>query len=258
MGMFYGHIPPPPEEQQARLAALLQLTSRGIPCILWGEDALNYVYKVPTTLFDQQILVPDSLMRTASEVLQEGKYVPVPFTQRYFDNFGYHSATSMFPHAILLKHPDIPDEDPYKLDPLPGYILLLPQSYYGLDVRERERFQSMSPPLDPSYARIVVPKYHTFLEGLVRFMIHPPFELTNPHRKGIRRHQIFIGYLVRYRVEYEGDPREVPTRPYPEEDVIVSELETDEARWFINKQFKTRLFVTIDEMLKYRDSHPSS
>lgn len=127
MGLYYEYVPPPAAEQHARLAALRQLTARGIPCILWGEDALNYVHWVPTSLFDQQILVPDHLLESASAVLQEGKYSPVSFTSRYLELWdGPHSGKSMFPKGILLKHPDIPDDEPYKLDPLPGYILLLP------------------------------------------------------------------------------------------------------------------------------------
>ncbi|KAF9444942.1 hypothetical protein P691DRAFT_676683, partial [Macrolepiota fuliginosa MF-IS2] len=59
MGKWYDYESPDPPIQHARLSALRELTSRNIPCILWGEDALNYGHAVPTQLFDQQILVPD-------------------------------------------------------------------------------------------------------------------------------------------------------------------------------------------------------
>ncbi len=143
MRLFYEYVPPPAAEQHTRL----QLTARGIqvPCILWGEDALNHVHWVPTSLFDQHILVPDNLLQSASSILQAGKHSPVFFTDRYLEWSGDHSGERMFPKNILLKHPDIPDDEPYILDPLPGYILLLPQSYYGLDVRSKEGFLSMAP-----------------------------------------------------------------------------------------------------------------
>ena len=92
---------------------------------------------------------------------------------------------------------DIPDDEPYKLEPLPGRILLLPQSYYALDVRDKHRFQSLVPPLPLSNADILVPKFHTFLEGLVHFIMNPPQGAGVPerHYNGRLKHDIFIGYL---------------------------------------------------------------
>lgn len=253
MGLFYEYVPPPAAEQHARLVALRRLTARGIPCILWGEDALNYVHWVPTSLFDQQILVPDHLLESASTILQEDKYFSISFTKRYVDWFGAHSNKSMFPNGILLKHPDIPDDEPYKLEPLPGHILLLPQSYYGLNVRSQERFQSMVPPLDASNAGILVPKYHTFLEGLVAFMMHPPIDLTTPHYRGWSFHSVYIDYLIRYRVKYEGDPRDPPPpKLLPEERAILGELQTEEARWMLGLQLGERVIVNVEKIQEYK------
>ena len=134
MGEFYDYCPPCPEEQHKRLVALRQLTARGIPCIMWAEDALCYVYRIATALFDQQILVPDDLLESATAVLQEGWYVPTVPAWDYLERRQPNKGLSPFPNSIHLRHLDIPDEQPYKLEPLPGYILLLPQSYFGLDV----------------------------------------------------------------------------------------------------------------------------
>lgn len=35
-----------------------QLLKAGIPCVVWAEDALSIVHRVPTALLDQQLLVP--------------------------------------------------------------------------------------------------------------------------------------------------------------------------------------------------------
>ncbi|KAI1791232.1 hypothetical protein LXA43DRAFT_1094832 [Ganoderma leucocontextum] len=255
MGFDYEHQPPSPKEQHQRLVALRELTSRGIPCILWGEDALNYVHRVPTYLFDQQILVPDELLESASSVLREGRYVTVPFTPPYTDYRGGTGGDSAFPGGILLKHPDVPDDDPDKpeLEPLPAYILLLPQSYFGLDVRSEERFQSLVPPLDSDNADILVPKHHTFLEGLVAFNVSPPIPLHTPHARQRVRHDIFIGYLLRYRVKYEDDPDGLvppPEELHPEERVILSELQTEEARWYIRMYMSGRA-PGFDELREY-------
>nr|VWO98559.1 Uncharacterized protein [Ganoderma boninense] len=252
MGLFYEYKPPPADEQHQRLIALRQLTSRGIPCILWGEDALNYVHSVPTSLFDQQILVPDELLQSASAVLQEGPYYPVPFTEHYFDYFGQHIGNSAFPLGILLKHPGIPDNEPYKLDPLPGYILLLPQSYFGLDVRSKERFQSLVPPLPPSNADILAPKFNTLLEGLVAFNLNPPIPNETPHAKARVMNDIFIGYLLRYRVKYEDDGDTPPPKEIiPEERAILDELQTEDARWYIGVYVGEQRPLSYEEFIEY-------
>ncbi len=238
MGPWYGYMPPHPQEQHQRLVALRWLTSCDIQCILWGEDALNYVHRVPTCLFDQQILVPDALLESASAVLCEKGYVIVPFTPQYADFPDRREGRSptAFPRGILLKHLDVPDDhDPNKLESFPTYILLLPQSYFGLDVRSKERFQSLVPPLDPSNGGILVPKYHTFLEGLVAFNINPPIPLASPHDKQRMVHDQYIGYLLRYRVQYEDDDDTPLGELLPEERVILGELRTDEAIWYITK-----------------------
>ncbi|PIL33382.1 hypothetical protein GSI_04002 [Ganoderma sinense ZZ0214-1] len=252
MGLFYEYKPPHPDEQHQRLVALRQLTSRGIPCILWGEDALNYVHSVPTSLFDQQILVPDDLLDSASSVLQEGPYYQVPFTEHYSDYFGCNVGKSPFPLGILLKHPDIPDHQPYKLDPLPGYILLLPQSYFGLDVRSKERFQSLVPPLPSSNADILAPKFNTLLEGLVAFNLNPPIPNETPHARARVKHDIFIGYLLRYRVKYEDDGDTPPPKEIlPEERAILDELQTEDARWYIGVYVGERRLLSYAEFIEY-------
>lgn len=173
MGLYYDSQPPPPEDQHARLAAVRLMTSRGIPCILWAEDALAFVHNVPTFLFDQQVIVPDELLESASSALQDGPYSAVPFTREYADFMEESEAESSFPRGILHLL-DRSDDATNELVFHPQYVLLLPQSYFCLDVRSEERFQSLVPPLPPSNAGILVPKYHTFLEGLVAFNMHPP------------------------------------------------------------------------------------
>ncbi|KAM5542895.1 hypothetical protein V8D89_003279 [Ganoderma adspersum] len=226
MSPWYGYTPPLPDEQHHRLIALRRLTSRGIQCILWGEDALNYVH--------------------------QGWYTSVPFSPEYADyaDGGGNGGPTPFPRGILLKVLDLPDDDPNKLVPLPTYILLLPQSYFDLDVRSKERFDTLVPPLPPSNANILVPKFHTFLEGLVAFNVNPPIPLATPHVKQRVKHDIYIGYLLRYRVQYEVDVMRPLGVLLPEERVILSELQTEEARWYIGKYFN-RNAPGFDELRNY-------
>ncbi|KAJ7468619.1 hypothetical protein FB451DRAFT_377659 [Mycena latifolia] len=240
----------PAEEMHGRLVALRQLTSRGIPCILWGEDALCYAHNVPTVLFDQQILVPDELLESAGAVLQEGRYVPAPPAWDYVENSGPRKGESPWPRSIRLQHLDIPEDDPYKLEPLPCHILLLPQLYFGLDVRSAERFQSFVPFLDASNADILVPKYHTFLEGLVTYLIDPPTGLEVLHRTGRMNMMTFFDYLLDYRCcDRELRPKE-GLRSI--ECAILDELQMEEARWFMKIWFTERRAVRKGEILEYQ------
>ncbi|THH03979.1 hypothetical protein EW146_g10302 [Bondarzewia mesenterica] len=252
MGVIYDCKPPPPDEQHGRLVALRQLIARDIPCILWGEDALRFAHSVPTSLFDQQILVPDELLESAAAIIEEGRYNRVPSNGVYAEQFRPHNGAAAFPKAIRLQHSDIPDHEPYKLFPLPGYILLLPQSYYGLDVRSAARFQSLVPPLDASNAAILVPKYHTFLEGLVEIIMNSPAGYH--HITSKLKHDVFISYLLLYRVKDD------PNMPVPShgselssvERDILSEIQTEDCAWFLHRQMWERRCVHLAEIIEYK------
>ena len=251
MGLDYEYEPPHPEEQHQRLVALRLLTSRSIPCILWAEDALNYVHSVPTMLFDQQVLLLDDLLESASSALVEGPYSAAPFTPEYADYPDESGTDSSFPRGILhLLDQAHCNTEEYASHPL--YVLLLPQSYFGFDVRSKERFQSLVPPLPLSNAGILAPKYHTFLEGLVAFNMNPPIPLEKPHVKQRAKHCIFITYLLRYRVKYEdGYGAPMITEVLPEEYVILNELETEEARWYVGMFIHEHRFPVYADMMEF-------
>ncbi|KAH0585822.1 hypothetical protein J132_05068 [Termitomyces sp. J132] len=160
-----------------------------------------------------------------------------------------------FPQGIRLKHRDVPEDHPYKLEPIPTWILLLPQSYFGLSVGSTERFQTLElgPSLSPLNAGILVPKYHTFLEGLVRFMMYQPTGDDVPHARGVLRHSVFFEYLLTYRVEY-GENEKLPPlgQMYPAEHQILEELKTEDARWYIEYLFRKRESPSFDEILEFR------
>lgn len=237
MSPWYDAPAPPLQEQHKRLVALRHLISRDIPCILWGEDALSFAHNVPTALFDQKILLPDELLHKASNVLQEGRYVPAHPARDYIERNGPRKGENPFPAGIRLQHLDIPENDPWKLEPLPGFILLLPQSYFGLDVQSIQRFQSLSADIEPSNSKILIPKYNTFLECLVHFHIYPPAGLEVPHFRGYAKIGIFISYLIQYRIKEDRDsPNEQRTLTVIEE--IIGELETEEARWYFDRYLR--------------------
>ncbi|KAG6828225.1 hypothetical protein H0H92_008758 [Tricholoma furcatifolium] len=194
---------------------------------------MSFGHRVVTGYNELQIIVPDDLLETASNILQEGRYTPVPHGEQYLE-YPQHprEGTSPFPLAINLWHRDIPNDDPYRLEPIPDFILLFPQSYFGLDVNSTERFQFLDAgvaELDPLNARILVPKYHTFLEGLVHFVVDPPLGLEEPHRKGRVESDQFLNRLLTTRMKddvYAADSVFVTRRRRE----ILEELQTEDAR----------------------------
>ncbi|KAG5719714.1 hypothetical protein E4T56_gene18499 [Termitomyces sp. T112] len=255
----YINYPIPPCEQHKRVVALRKLIARGIPSILWAEDAMRYAHRVPTCLFDQQILVPDHLLPEAAAVLQEGDYCPTGHSAFSLEDMpGPFFGTSPYPKGIRLKHRDVPEDHPYKLEPIPTWILLLPQSYFGFSVDSTERYQSLElgPSLSPLNAGILVPKYHTFLEGLIRFMMDPPTGLDHPHNRALMKYKVFVEYLVTYRVEYREEEELPPLgQMYPIEHEILEELQTNDARWYIDTLFKQRVFPFFEHIREYRAEH---
>ncbi|KAK7052545.1 hypothetical protein R3P38DRAFT_3344377 [Favolaschia claudopus] len=255
---FYEFVPESPNLQHKRLGALRQLTAAGIPCALWGEDALRFVHRVATGLFDQQILVPDDLLVSAASVLQNECWVRSAHNpgdlamERWEPGRG---GTVPWPKAIRLAHKDLPPEDmvepTYIMDPLPSHVLLLPQSYYGIDLRNHgRRLRSMVPPLPASNAGILVPEFHTFLEGLIHFLIHPPVL----HQGGMMKHTIHLRYLCSWRVQYDPRNQPAPGELLPEEEKILDELETEDARWYMNRRFMTRKPFWTDAFEEYKRS----
>ena len=79
---FYDESPSPPDEQLARLDPPIALHKEGIPCVVWAEDALSFVHQVPTSLFDQQLLVPDDCLEAAAQAICS----TLPYTRLYEDD----------------------------------------------------------------------------------------------------------------------------------------------------------------------------
>ena len=262
MGPWYNFPTPHSTYQHQRLAALRSLISANIPCILWGEDALQFSHSVPTGLFDQQVLVPDDYLEMAAMAIMTS----IPQYSRIAQLSPAHigltrpsKGVPIFPKFVRLVHADIPENEPFKLEPTPGHILLLPQSFFGLDVRSKERFQSLtlSPPFVEPNAGILVPKYHTFIEGLVEMLMNPPTGFDPYHIDSLLKHLIFLDYLLLYRIQppEDDDEAEASLPPkgilHPIEEEILSELMTDKAKWYLTIKFKTRSFVPVSDIISY-------
>lgn len=62
---FYTESPSDDVEQKGRLRAPAALLEAGIPCVVFGEDALSIIYCVPTMCFDLHLLVREADLASA-------------------------------------------------------------------------------------------------------------------------------------------------------------------------------------------------
>ncbi|THH20743.1 hypothetical protein EW146_g690 [Bondarzewia mesenterica] len=62
--------------------------------------------------------------------------------------------------------------------------------------------------LMPQNAAILVPKYLAFLEGLVEIIMNLPAGFY--HITSKLKHEVFISYLMMYRVKYDPDQSDAP------------------------------------------------
>ncbi|THH27730.1 hypothetical protein EUX98_g6455 [Antrodiella citrinella] len=219
---------PPSEYQHERVVVLRKLISCGIPSILWGEDAEEFAFNcnVSAARLDQHILVPDDRLYTAVACIRE--------------HFPQYYPTTDF-------NPDYAEIDWRPLagiNPLPCAVRLKHSSYYGLDVRESDQFQplDLEPPFDALNAGILVPKYGTFIEGLVEIYMSPPTGSDPAHGQGATKHRTMLDELFDCRIQgpdhdYEPDPNgwrgKEPDVLLPIEKEIIGELRTEKEIWFM-------------------------
>ncbi|KAF8959925.1 hypothetical protein BDZ97DRAFT_1666556 [Flammula alnicola] len=254
--------PAPARLQHKRFVALRQLISSDIPCILWGEDAMYYSRFFPAIPCDQQILVPDDLVESAATLLEQKEFKRVPMScfslESPFNKANPGAAP--FPDAIRLQHADISDSTgPYGRDPLPGCILLIPQSYYNLDFRSTSRFQSLDEEvslIDALNGEILVPKFHTFLEAVVYIIFNPPTGFQ--HRRSLGEHQIWLERILRHRVKEDPDPETNPNRRTRKSDLlpaqceIIAEIQNEDCAWYIHKYLWEIAFPADEDVDEYR------
>ncbi len=100
MGLhFFDKSPSWPSEQLAHLRPPTVLLQAGIPCVVWAEDALSIVHRVPTVLFDTQILVSDDDLHRAAHAICSR----LPYAMCHDDGPGWKDVRQFnkdLPHAF--------------------------------------------------------------------------------------------------------------------------------------------------------------
>ncbi|KAJ7698893.1 hypothetical protein B0H17DRAFT_926974 [Mycena rosella] len=191
MGLhFYDQSPSWPSEQRGRLLEPpLAITKAGIPCVMWAEDALSIVHRVPTALFDLQLLVPDNQVPAAVKALcAQLPYNVIPNgdteTTRWRD-------TKLINPDLMLPTKEAPTR-----------ILVHRASTFHFGINDTSRTILNPAPPDPAFALIRFPTITAFLDSAVDTQYEPPLPVQ--HYKFNQHLQMCIGYLELYTLSDQG------------------------------------------------------
>ena len=141
---------PSAEEATTRLVAAAVLTQAGIPCIVWGEEALAWIHRVPTFVFyTLHLLVPESQLETECQTLTTlpPEYAVADPRNNYTDGWIFlpreekktFQELGQFPHASPLSrrlvHTGLARgtaASSTRQTDIPEYITLTPDSFFHL------------------------------------------------------------------------------------------------------------------------------
>jgi len=248
-------FPPPAEELTSRLLAAAVLTQTGIPCVVWGEEALGWIHRVPTHIFyTLHLLVPEGQLEKASQTLCNllPEYAVTDPRSDYTDGWLIMSgekekfqAQGRFPNASPLSrrlvHTGLDSEKEEKQTQnsrrqthIPEYIILTPDSFFHLDATgsTSTSLVALPEPIPPSL-NVRFPALPTMYDSLLS-TIHAPERLE--YSCGLRMEMRgFLGYLHLYCFsEYvsRGWYKEVKDLPEPIREVGLALREENQPRFW--------------------------
>ncbi len=224
MGLhFFDKSPSWPSEQLARLRPPTVLLQAGIPCVVWAEDALSIVHRVPTVLFDTQLLVSDDDLHSAAQTIcSKLPYALANDDERAWKDVRLFNKDR--PHAfniggptLFLRHhnPEWARKNVRAL--LPKYwdpcliitsqemadrIFLHAASVFHFDVNDPSRTCLNPEPPSEESRDVRFPTLAAFYDALIATQVYPPQPFI--HRMFERRLQCWISYLTQYTLSDKG------------------------------------------------------
>ncbi|KAF9022807.1 hypothetical protein BDZ89DRAFT_1163070 [Hymenopellis radicata] len=208
MGLhFYDSSPSGPKEQRGRLGPPLSLLNAGIPCVVWAEDALSIAHRVPTNLFDQQLLVPDALVdNAANAICTDLSYSVTPIREddrrTWVDMRGFNKDEPHafdLPSTVFLQHAD--PQSAYE-EEKPLRIFIHGASTFHFDLDDSSRTTLNPEPPGQEYANIRFPTLQAFYDNLVEMLHEPPHPFR--HMKLNLRLKCWMSYLSLYTLPGKG------------------------------------------------------
>ncbi|KAG5641933.1 hypothetical protein DXG03_003943 [Asterophora parasitica] len=177
--------PPPDAFLLSRLRPAVALADAGIPCVVWGEEALAWIHGVPTYTYQTlHLLVPLPHLHSASITLTRAlpDYAPddpaadyrIPpwvFSVGEKETF---KARAQFPNgsplSVRLTHTRFASvvEDPlgYRNTGTLDHILLTPDSFFHLSATDPASLVSLPPSTPPSLSIVRFPSLPTMYDAL--------------------------------------------------------------------------------------------
>ncbi|KAK3942810.1 hypothetical protein QBC46DRAFT_378891 [Diplogelasinospora grovesii] len=143
------------------------LQSKGIPCLIWFEDAIGQ-YGVPTVVFDLYLLVPD--IDTAAGVLAENGWTKAgpPNEYHILTQCPFISHRRLDP-PCKAETPIAPSDSPDMKPPGPGTTILLPAADWNV-------------PIEKLGSDGIVPPLPVLVDALIESL------LDAPHGSPLQRH----------------------------------------------------------------------
>ncbi|KAJ7822945.1 hypothetical protein B0H13DRAFT_1737587 [Mycena leptocephala] len=204
---FHDKSPIGPLWQRARLGPPLSISRAGIPCVVWAEDALAIVHRVPTGLFDLQILVPDGQVADAANAICANlPYVTLngDAPDSHWHDYKIHNPDR--PHAFILTLKDtlvLQHSDSNPAWEEPSRILVHRASTFHFDITDASRTVLNPKPPDEAFAAIRFPTIAAFLDALVDTQHEPPIPFY--HMRFSHHLRTCMGYLSLYTLSDKGN-----------------------------------------------------
>ncbi|KAF5341277.1 hypothetical protein D9758_017624 [Tetrapyrgos nigripes] len=224
---YYEESPSWPAEQNGRLGPPAAVINAGIPCVVFGEDALSIVHRVPTDLFDQHLLVPDHMIDQAINSICNSFSYSWKETDPVHRWNDFKVVNPQCPHAFnlnvstkLLVH-DNPEStfETYQ----PERILVHGASVFHFDIHDPSRTCLNPKPPFPQSCRVLFPTLPAFYDAYIDTYHEPPHPFVHMKFKSwINTGQ---AYLTQYTLSDKGITSKFESVVDADADASVSEKE---------------------------------
>ncbi|KAF8882360.1 hypothetical protein CPB85DRAFT_1339654 [Mucidula mucida] len=215
MGLhFFDKSPSWPSEQLAHLRPPTVLLQAGIPCVVWAEDALSIVHRVPTVLFDTQILVSDDDLHRAAHAICSR----LPYAMFHDDGPGWKDVRQFnkdLPHAfdiggatLFLRHHN---PEWARQHEIAEEIFLHAASVFHFDIHDPSRTCLNPEPPSEESRGVRFPTLAAFYDALIATQVYPPRPFI--HRRFECRMESWISYLTQYTLSDKGICTDSSTGP---------------------------------------------
>ena len=158
------------ESQIIRLKAATAVSAARIKSLVWGDDALAFVYFVPTDLSALHLVVADQDVHVASNKVTDS----LPYEAFTGIDINYNEFIAIYPdqpriffQSVYLQLTTPPNER--DIDD-PDMIFIHPQSQFYLDINDDSRSLSLPPFPD----NIRFPTRTAFLDSMIATILDPP------------------------------------------------------------------------------------